>query len=62
MSESRLLQIRVEMEMLITEREAMLAFNAHRAMQGFAQGYGEEAFARVQVGLEHLATALREGA
>ncbi len=54
-----LLSIRLQMESLITEREAMKAMNEHRAMQGLAQAYGEEAFVKVQGCFEALINDLR---
>jgi len=38
------LEIRIRLEAFISERCAMLAMNAHREAQGYAQAYGEEAF------------------
>ena len=44
MDESSLLGIRLKMERLISEREAMKALNEWRASRGEAQAYDEEAF------------------
>ena len=59
MDEQRLLSIRIQMEVLVTEREAMIAANNHRAMQGFSQSYGEESFWKVQNAFAHLVSALQ---
>ena len=44
LSESQLLEYRLQMESLICEREAMIAFNKEREHQGFQIGYNEKAF------------------
>lgn len=59
MDEQRLLNIRLQMEVLITEREGMIALNKHRDMQGYSQAYGEDAFLRVQEAFQHLVNATR---
>ena len=44
LSASQILEFRLEMESLICEREAMIAFNKEREHQGFQVGYDEKAF------------------
>ena len=44
MDESSLLSIRLQMERLISEREAMKALNEWRASRGESQAYDENAF------------------
>jgi len=42
--EQKLLDIRLQMESLISEREAMIAENMHRQAVGNSMAYGEDAF------------------
>lgn len=53
------LNYQLQIESLITEREMMKAANEHRAMQGYTQAYGEEAFLGVQKSFEALLETLR---
>lgn len=60
MSEWHLLNWRVRLEALITEREAMLAANVARLAHGYAQAYGEEAFIEVQKAIVSLDEQMRK--
>ena len=60
MNEWQLLQIRLQMESLITERAMMLAANEHRAMQGFSQAYGDDSFSNLQQCFESLLNTMRD--
>lgn len=52
--ELAMLAIRVELESLITRREGMLAFNAHRTALGYSIGYDEDAFNYITKQFERL--------
>lgn len=58
MTEADLLKIRIEMKALISEREAMKAFNVSRSNQGYAQGYGAECFEENAASIRALAIKL----
>lgn len=53
------LNYQLQIESLITEREMMKTANEHRAMQGYSQAYGDEAFLNVQKCFEALLNSLR---
>lgn len=53
------LNIKLQMESLITEREGMIAENAHRAREGQAQAFTIDDFIRVQSSIESLIDVLR---
>ena len=44
LSESQILEFRLEMESLISEREGMIALNKERENHGYSLAYGETAF------------------
>ena len=54
------LNIRTQMEALISEREAMKAANRQRQGQGFADAYGEDAFMRLAADFTRLNEEIRK--
>jgi len=48
LSEENLLEFRIELEELITEREGMIALNSQRAIQGWFLAYDDVAFSQTQ--------------
>ena len=62
MMETKMLDIRLQMERLISEREGMKALNEWRARRGESQAYDEEAFMRNGDGFEALARRLGQEA
>jgi len=48
LSEQQILELRIELEELITEREGMIALNSERTTKGYSLGYGDHAFLDVQ--------------
>lgn len=58
MDESGLLNIRLRMERLVSEREGMKALNEWRAMRGESQAYDESAFLDVANAFAELAQRL----
>mgnify|MGYP001559308605 CR=1 FL=1 len=59
MAEQHLLSIRLQMEVLITEREGMLAVNMQRVHLGQSMTYTDLDFATVQDRFQHLINILR---
>ena len=49
LSESQVLEFRLEMESLICEREGMIALNKERERNDFALAFSEEAFDKLNV-------------
>ena len=59
MSDERyLLGIRLIMERIITDREAMIADNKQREHRGESMAYGEPAFCKLSAELDELRTKL----
>jgi hypothetical protein len=52
--EGRLLNLRIQMEELITRREGMIAENQWREWRGEDQAYHEDAFGRLENDFAHL--------
>ena len=59
MDEQHLLSRRLLMEVLITEREGMIALNQQRLITGQSMAYDDVAFAKVQDAMQHLVNVLR---
>ena len=59
MGEAELLEIRIQLEKLITEREAMVAENQWRISQQETLAYGDMDFARIREQMEALLIELR---
>jgi hypothetical protein len=57
--DQRCLDIRLQMEMLITQREAMLAANQERAHHNHTIAYPESAFDDLHTHFTHLLLMLR---
>ncbi len=55
----KLLDIQIQMEEIICEREAMIAENKWREIQGQSLAYGENNFNSLANRLEHLREILR---
>lgn len=53
-SEGNLLEIKIEMEELITTREGMIATNLQRESLGHSMAYDEEAFETIVFSLKSL--------
>lgn len=54
MSESRLLDLRCQIEELICQREGMIADNKQREFEGNAMAYSEDSFLILQRNLEFV--------
>jgi len=52
--EQQVLELRCELEKLITEREGMIAENYCRKHQGVSLAYGDDAFEKVRKQIEEL--------
>lgn len=59
MDEQILLDIRLQMESLICEREAMIVFNKEQEHRGEPLGYSEHSFQALAASFTALVTALR---
>jgi len=62
MDDTRLLIVRIGMESLITEREAMIAENYYRASCGNSPAYSEDSFMIVKSKFTELIEAIKKEA
>jgi hypothetical protein len=58
-SEATLLKVRIKLEGLISERQAMIVLNTERESNGHAMAYDEEAFFDIQQRIEELLEELQ---
>jgi hypothetical protein len=56
--DGRLLNIRIQMEEMITRREGMIAENQWRENRGESQAYSVDDFSRLEIEFAHLRTQL----
>ena len=56
----RLLDIKIQLEQCITEREGMIAENMQREALGESMAYTSKDFDRVIVGMEYLLNVVRD--
>ncbi len=58
LSESQILEFRLEMESLICEREGMIALNKERERHNDSLAYGEDAFVRLAMKFDEIHSAM----